>query len=433
MDLPTDHALLQDLDHVNAEVCCTQRRLLSLLAEADRCGLWEDQGANDMAHFVAMRYGVSWWKARRWLDAASALEALPCIREAFERGELSIDKVVELCRFATPETEARLLRWAEGVSSGAIRRRGDLEARRERQEAERVERERYLRWWTFDEGRRVALEAELPAAEGAAVAGAIEHLATRIPVMPGEEEPSYAECRRADALVAICAGVEPRLRGEGTGSGPSRDGAAIVIHAPVDALLSDDRSCRIQVGARIQDGIAHARSVQRLVCASKLRLVVEDAHGNAVGFGRASRDPSEAMLRQLAYRDTECRFPGCGARRFTQAHHIRWWSRGGATELDNLVLLCTFHHKLVHEYGWSLARDPDDTVRWYRPDGTRYRAGPAPPCGTDGSSGWTDAPPVPTDAPPIPMDVPADRTKTPVAPGPLGDVSNDPCGVAVPV
>jgi hypothetical protein len=71
-------------------------------------------------------------------------------------------------------------------------------------------------------------------------------------------------------------------------------------------------------------------------------------------------------------------FPSCGASRFTEAHHIRWWSRGGRTDLENLVLACTFHHKLVHEYGWSLARDPHNTVRWYRPDGVRYRAGPAP-------------------------------------------------------
>ena len=61
-------------------------------------------------------------------------------------------------------------------------------------------------------------------------------------------------------------------------------------------------------------------------------------------------------MRQLKYRDRECTFPGCGARRFTQAHHIVWWERGGATDLDNLVLVCSFHHKLVHEYGWGLKR-----------------------------------------------------------------------------
>ncbi len=124
--------------------------------------------------------------------------------------------------------------------------------------------------------------------------------------------------------------------------------------------------------------LAHAETVRRLCCTGRLQLVAEDRYQNAVAMGRASRSPSPAMMRQLRYRDLECRFPGCGATRFTLAHHIRWWSRGGATDLDNLVLVCSFHHKLVHEYGWSLARDPDNTVRWYRPDGTRYRPGPPP-------------------------------------------------------
>jgi hypothetical protein len=87
------------------------------------------------------------------------------------------------------------------------------------------------------------------------------------------------------------------------------------------------------------------------------------------------------MIRQVRYRDKECRFPGCGAQRFTQAHHIVFWRDGGRTDLDNLLLMCSFHHKLVHEYGWSVSRDANGMVRWRRPDGTRYRAGPSPGSG----------------------------------------------------
>jgi hypothetical protein len=95
--------------------------------------------------------------------------------------------------------------------------------------------------------------------------------------------------------------------------------------------------------------------------------------------GRMSREPSAQMMRQVRYRDHECTFPGCGARRFTQAHHIVWRVHGGPTDLANLVLVCTFHHKLVHEYRWRITRDAEGTVSWFHPDGTRYRAGPAPP------------------------------------------------------
>lgn len=79
-----------------------------------------------MAHWLRMRLGVSEWKARRWMAAAHALEDLPLVSEAFSSGELSVDKVVELTRFAAPETEGDLIRWGKQVSCGAIRHRGDL-------------------------------------------------------------------------------------------------------------------------------------------------------------------------------------------------------------------------------------------------------------------------------------------------------------------
>jgi hypothetical protein len=356
--------LLQDMDELNAVACRAQRRMLSRLAEADRLELWREHGAHDMAHFASMRFGMSWWKADRWVKAAHALPELPAISAALDRGELSIDAVVELTRFATAETDAGLVRWASQVSVGAIRRRGDLEARRSREEAEQVERHRFLRWWTFDDGKRFALEAELPAADGAVVARAIDRLASEMPSEPDEQGADDAGARRADALVSLALA-------------PASDGAAeratVVIHASAETLASEDRSGQIEGG-----GVAHVETVRRLACTGRLQVVLEDEGGNAVGLGRTSREPSAAMMRQLRYRDQECRFPVCGSRRFTQAHHIRWWSRGGRTDLENLVLTCTFHHKLVHEYGWSLARDPDNTVRWYRPDGTRYRAGPRP-------------------------------------------------------
>ena len=106
--------------------------------------------------------------------------------------------------------------------------------------------------------------------------------------------------------------------------------------------------------------------------------MTEDAAGTPLRLGRLTRTPSAAMVRQLSYRDRECRFPGCGRRRYAAAHHVRWWSRGGGTDLENLVLLCGFHHRLVHEGGWTLRLDPDGAVRWFRPNGVRYRAGPAP-------------------------------------------------------
>src|ERR671911_3224439 len=141
------HPLTAALDSANAGVGRMQRQMLRLIADADRLEIWRDCGARDTAHWLAIRYGISEWKSRRWIAAGHALENLPLIAEALEQGALGIDKVVELTRFATPETEARLIRWAMTVSVGAIRHRGDLEARASITEARETERSREVTWW----------------------------------------------------------------------------------------------------------------------------------------------------------------------------------------------------------------------------------------------------------------------------------------------
>jgi len=82
------------------------------------------------------------------------------------------------------------------------------------------------------------------------------------------------------------------------------------------------------------------------------------------------------IKRALIARDKSCAFPGCHHTRFVDAHHIEHWSAGGETSLDNLMLLCSQHHKLVHESGFTIQRDYQNHWFFKRPDG---RAVPA--CG----------------------------------------------------
>jgi uncharacterized protein DUF222 len=195
---------------------------------------------------------------------------------------------------------------------------------------------------------------------------ALERLAESLPVMPGEEDACFADARRADALVALCS---TRIA-----SDQDPDRATVVVHAQLGGIVSDDGGAEIEGGP-----VIHPETARRLLCEARVQAVLEDEMGQPVQLGRMSREPSAWMIRQLRYRDVECRFPGCGARRFTKAHHIHWWENGGGTDLDNLLLVCTFHHKLVHEYGWAVKREADGMARWIQPDGTPYRAGPAPP------------------------------------------------------
>src|SRR4051812_34701386 len=131
-------------DRANRKIGAAQLELLLAILDVERDDAWLDDGARDLAHWVSMRYGVSHWKACRWVGAARSFEAMPALGFALREGVLSIDKVVELARFATPDTIDGLTRWAEDVSAGAIRRRADVEIRRERDEAADVECSRML-------------------------------------------------------------------------------------------------------------------------------------------------------------------------------------------------------------------------------------------------------------------------------------------------
>src|SRR6266498_5855880 len=204
------------MDAQHAGVCASQRQLFSLIAEADQCKAWRDSGARDMAHWLWMRYGISDWKARRWIAAAHALEGLPQISEAFASGELGIDKVVELTRFATAETEGRLITWAQGGVLRSDQAQGGTWPVGPSRRPTRPSRPRTLSWWYFAESSRFGLFAELPPAQGAVVAKALERLAEQLPVMPGEEDGWCVDARRADALVALCSariGADPILTG----------------------------------------------------------------------------------------------------------------------------------------------------------------------------------------------------------------------------
>jgi hypothetical protein len=352
-------------DAAHARVGQAQRELLRAVAEICRTGAWRGEGARDAAHLLQMRYGISAWKANRWVGAAHALERLPLLSRALEAGEIGIDKALELSRFATPETEQKLIRWAREVSCRAVRERADRSVRADIATDREAKAARFLTWWWMAEDRRLGIHAELPPAEGAVVLRAIERVADTLPQMPGEEGPAFVDARRADALVALCSA---RLATD-----PEPDRATVLVHTTAEALARG-------TGSELEEGpVLHPETVRRLLCTARVQMLVEDPKGDVVALARMRREPPAWMVRQVRYRDRGCRFPGCGTRAFTQAHHIRWRRQGGRTELENLLLLCSFHHRLVHEDGWRVRRDPEGVVRWFRPDGAGYRAGPDPP------------------------------------------------------
>ena len=131
-----------------------------------------------------------------------------------------------------------------------------------------------------------------------------------------------------------------------------------------------------------------AETSRRLACDAGKVLLRHDAAGAILDVGRKTRTISPALRRALASRDRHCRFPGCEARR-CDAHHVRHWADGGATKLENLVLLCRRHHRAVHEEGFGLTLDAKGEPQFTQPNGWPLPMVPAAPA-------WTGDPLAPT-------------------------------------
>jgi len=105
-----------------------------------------------------------------------------------------------------------------------------------------------------------------------------------------------------------------------------------------------------------------AETSRRIGCDTSISRLLENAKGEPISIGRKSRVIPPPMRRALQARDKGCRFPGCKHTYFIDGHHIQHWSRGGTTSLDNLVLLCRHHHRLVHEGGFACEKGENGDV-----------------------------------------------------------------------
>jgi HNH endonuclease len=114
---------------------------------------------------------------------------------------------------------------------------------------------------------------------------------------------------------------------------------------------------------------------QRIACDADIwRVVLDPASGMPLDVGRAYRLVPYWIRRALYARDRGCRWPGCTTpAQWTDAHHIHPWAESGETKVEDCVLLCRYHHGLVHEGGWHIALAPDTgEVHITRPEGIPY-------------------------------------------------------------
>jgi hypothetical protein len=392
LDLETE--LLGLAGHLAAAEC----RFLQLLAEFDDRGGWAGDGIRSCAHWLSWRAGMSLRTATEHLRVAHALQNLPKISEAFAAGRISYSKVRAITRIAGSDT-ATLTRIAAEIAAGESSLRHTTVAdadtaeqvllnlaltgtashvetvvaavRRRHTPPENHTARRSVSWQWDDDGS-LTLRARLTADQGAALIAAIEAQvpprtphAHPVPPSPDdlaerarEQEPGPAAdrvaARRADALLALVTGTTA------DGAVVERGTAQVIVHLDADTAA-----------ARLEGGPAVSRSTaERLACDARVQVLLDDRTGNRMYLGRNRRLASPAQIAALTGRDgARCQFPGCTHTRHLHAHHVRSWLFGGRTDVDNLVLICSFHHRLIHDHGYRIRRL---SGRWEfrRPDGS---------------------------------------------------------------
>ena len=220
-----------------------------------------------------------------------------------------------------------------------------------------------------------------------------------------------ARTRRVEALATLAESF--LATGPRDLSGADRQ--QIVEHVDVETLQHRSAGrCELEHGPSIA-----AETARRLACDASVVRIVEDAKGEPLDVGRRTRTIPPPIRRALNSRDQGCRFPGCTFQRYVDGHHVKHWAEGGETELANLVTLCRFHHRLVHE-GQVVVRTLDDgAFRFVRPGGEAFDSHRRPKA--TGPNSWprtnrmTFASPRPTPSPAGPRASKAPATRAPGA------------------
>ena len=284
---------------------------------------------------------------------------------------------------ATAQSEEFLLHQARYATASQLDRMLSAYRRTTDEEANAAHDERELSWHWCSDGS-LQISARLSAEDGRAFLDAlgaaraqIREEAREVDVKDGPAGPPSAEeapvgrvARNADALSLICESFA--RHGPTVRTGAERQ--QLIVHVDAETLADDVPG---RSGIERGPGIAH-QAVRRLGCDASLQALVKRGR-RTLYVGRKTRAVSPALHLAVRERDRCCRFPGCDNHQWVDAHHIIHWAVGGETSLDNLVLLCRRHHRLVHEGGFSVERLPSEEVVFRDPHGRRLRNSSAAP------------------------------------------------------
>jgi hypothetical protein len=338
---------------------------LALIREVDASGEALRQGAPSLVSWLKDRHRIAGGAAKRWVELARALDKeLSATSEALAVGTVNLDQapIIAAAVARTPgsvrtEAEARLLEDAGRFGPRELGRLAErildhvapeLAERQTETELARAEREAH-------EQRRLFL-VDVPGTCRVRVHGLLDregaaHLRAALDPLtapcPGSEpDPRTPQQRRADALVEVCRRLLTTKSLPDSGGGRPQ----LVVTMDYDRLRAGVAAGTLDDGGQVSPAI-----VRRMACDAGVIPATLKGAGQVLDMGRERRLFSGHLRRALVVRDRGCSFPGCDRPpRWCQGHHVRHWIDGGRTALSNAVLLCGFHHRLIHHSDWEV-------------------------------------------------------------------------------
>jgi hypothetical protein len=349
-------AIRRAIDRLEAE---TTRRLRPFALARGHVA----DGCASLVAWLRERCGLSAGGAAARAEVADQLSVLPAADELFSAGVIGLDHarvlartVVEVGPEAARAATADLVDAARTLHPTQLREvsrrlRFMVDPTGADAQAERVYARRSLSISSVSDGACL-IEGQLDAEGGARLRIALDSLSMPVPgdVRTGRQ-------RRADALVELAS----RQLQSGTLPMTRSQRPHLLLTTTRDYLGGAEGAAPAELSSA--GSIARA-TAQRLACDAAVSEVTVDNRGEPLAVGRTRRTVPGPMRRALVARDRGCCFPTCDRPpEWTDAHHLAFWTRDqGPTELDNLALVCRFHHRLLHEGGWTLDRDPDGRI-----------------------------------------------------------------------
>jgi hypothetical protein len=345
-----------DLQRLRAGMDGLESEFSAMARRAKQRGDHLLSGTATAATWISRTCNMSVSSAADRLRVGEQLESLPKVAAALSSGEIGYQSASLLCHLRDwlddkqwLFDEDEMLGHARDYSVFNLRKlcnaaRHAADPDRFFEEAEADYTRRRLHVSVMPDGM-YAVDGILDPECGAAFKTATDPLSKR----RGEEDDRSGGQRTHDALAEVLHHAMDQ------GTLPRRNGVRphITVTTTLEALKGEVGvpPSNLEFGLPIS-----SKTMERLACDCTISRVLL-ADSMAIDVGRATRVTSAPRRRALRARDKGCRFPGCDRpANWTSAHHIEFWARGGPNNLPNEILLCHFHHRLVHEGGWQVIK-----------------------------------------------------------------------------